>query len=541
MRSNIQGRDGLEALEEAPTTFMARHFPLKGFRRGLRADPRTAHDVGRMSGRAPGWPALVACLLVAGAAAPALAQGLDRERRGVALARDVDPAAQEARHALVIGNSAYDSVPLRNPRNDAEDMAATLKSVGFDVQLERDIDQERMEEAIRQFGQRLAAGGIGLFYYAGHGVQVDGENYLVPIGAKIVEKKDIRYKAVQLGQVLDEFAEAKNRLNILIIDACRDNPFRGFRGGTRGLAETKAPRGTLVAYATSPGSVAADGSGRNGVYTSNLLKRMKEPGLTIEQVFKQVRIGVVDDTGGAQTPWESSSLTGDFYFVGPPAVSAPQAIDVAMRPPAGTAPGAGTVDFQQLWDRRLAEMHKKHDETESFESRNLPSAMKADAWELFLQAYSDDNPFSRDDDKMRQHATERVQYWRSVVDPAAPSLPQQPNENKEEAARQALQRYKLAYESRDIEKLAAVWAMNPDQYEAMKKLFQCADYVKIDVDAGRVRVAANTVSIDFKQKIDFDGATCVRPPGVKAVAMTATMMPASDNRWMISSILPTRD
>jgi hypothetical protein len=469
----------------------------------------------------------------------ARAQGFDREKRGAVLVRDGGDAVNETKHALVIGNSHYDSVPLRNPVNDASDMASTLKRVGFDVDLKLDVDQVGMEDAIRSFGDRLTEGGIGLFYYAGHGVQVDGENYLVPIGARIVEKKDIRYKAVHLGQVLDEFAEAKNRLNILVIDACRDNPFRGFRGGDRGLAETKAPTGTLVAYATSPGSVAADGSGRNGVYTSHLLETLQRPGLSIEQVFKQVRIGVVDETSGAQTPWESSSLTGDFFFV-PGAPQAPAPVDVAMRPP-GPAPGTGSMDLGRLWQARLAEMRQKRDESQAFETRQLPSSMKADAWALFLEAFPDDNPDSREDDEMRKQAQERVAHWRSIKDPAAPSLPQQPAANKEEAARQALERYRIAYQTKDIEKLAEVWVMNPDQYAAMKKLFECADYVKLEVEERGIQVAANTVSINFKQRIDFDGSTCIAKPGRGAVAMTATMMPSSDNRWMISSILPTRD
>jgi uncharacterized caspase-like protein len=480
-----------------------------------------------------------AALLALAAAATAQAQGFDREKRGATLVRDGAETVTETKHALVIGNSHYESVPLRNPVNDATDMAATLKRVGFDVDLKLDVDQMSMEDAIRAFGDRLTEGGIGLFYYAGHGVQVDGENYLVPIGARITEKKDIRYKAVHLGQVLDEFAEAKNRLNILVIDACRDNPFRGFRGGDRGLAETKAPTGTLVAYATSPGSVAADGSGRNGVYTSHLLQTLQRPGLSIEQVFKQVRIGVVDETSGAQTPWESSSLTGDFFFVPGPAPSQPP-VDVAMRPP-GPAPGTGSMDLGRLWAARLDEMRQKRDESQAFESRQLPSSMKAEAWKIFLDAFPDDNPDSREDDEMRKHAQARIAHWRSVVDPAAPTLPQQPAANKEEAARQALERYRIAYQTQDIEKLAEVWVMNPDQYAAMKKLFECAEYVKLEVEEKGIQVAANTVSINFKQKIDFDGATCIAKPGTKAVAMTATMMPASDNRWMISSILPTRD
>ena len=177
-----------------------------------------------------------------------------------------------------------------------------------------------MKREIQAFGEKLQKGGVGLFYYAGHGIQVNGHNYLLPVGAAIEHEKQVEYEAVDMGAVLSEMDYAHNRLNIVIMDACRDNPFaRSFRSISQGLASVDAPTGTLVAYATAPGSVANDGQGDNGVYTGELIRAMVQPGLKIEDVFKQVRSAVREATGGRQVPWESSSLEGDFYFICPTA------------------------------------------------------------------------------------------------------------------------------------------------------------------------------------------------------------------------------
>lgn len=220
-----------------------------------------------------------------------------------------------ARHALIIGNSSYDYSPLKNPANDASDIASTLETLGFKVILKTDVDQEQMEDAIADFGRELTQGGIGLFYYAGHGVQYEGENYLIPLKSRIKRQKDVRYKAVNLGQVLDEMGQARNGLNVAIIDACRNNPLpRSYRSGHRGLARVSSPQGTLIAYATSPGATAADGDGRNGLYTKHLLKYLQEPNITVEQVLKRVARDVREESAEKQTPWMESSFTGEFYF-----------------------------------------------------------------------------------------------------------------------------------------------------------------------------------------------------------------------------------
>jgi hypothetical protein len=219
------------------------------------------------------------------------------------------------RLALVIGNSAYQTAPLKNPLNDAEDMTATLTKMGFTVTIKKNADLRTMEDAIRSFGKQLGGGGVGLFYFAGHGMQVEGRNYLIPVDAKIESETDVKYEAVDAGRVLGKMEDAENQINIVILDACRNNPFsRNFRTSERGLARMDAPKGSLIAYATAPGEVAADGPERNGIFTKYLMKHMIKPNLPVELVLKQARIDVANETNGRQIPWESSSLMGDFYF-----------------------------------------------------------------------------------------------------------------------------------------------------------------------------------------------------------------------------------
>jgi tetratricopeptide (TPR) repeat protein len=230
--------------------------------------------------------------------------------------RKSNRAGERGRFALVIGNGSYRFSPLRNPVADAKDMAQALSEFGFEVICKTDLGQKEMKEAIRQFGEKIQHGSVGLFYYAGHAVQVDGKNYLIPIGTEISHEHEVDYEAVDVGFLLSKMQDAHSELNIVILDACRNNPFyRQFRSTNDGLASINAPSGTLIAYATAPGSVASDGDGRNGLYTQELLKAMRQPGLKIEEVFKRVRSRVQTLTGERQVPWESSSLVGDFYFL----------------------------------------------------------------------------------------------------------------------------------------------------------------------------------------------------------------------------------
>jgi carboxyl-terminal processing protease len=244
---------------------------------------------------------------------------------------------QERRIALVIGNGRYSGTapPLANPPNDARLMTAALKTRGFEVIELIDGDRRTMKRAISNFGERLEEAGensVGLFYYAGHGVQVNGRNYLIPIGAEISREPDVDSEAVTAASILGQMEFARNRLNFVILDSCRNNPYsRGFRGAaTGGLARMDASRGTLVAYATGPGEVALDGTEANSPYTLALAKAMAVPGLAVEQMFKRVRQNVIENTNEQQVPWESSSLTGDFFFnpVAKPAVLVNDTVEV---------------------------------------------------------------------------------------------------------------------------------------------------------------------------------------------------------------------
>ncbi|HNU07315.1 MAG TPA: caspase family protein, partial [Pyrinomonadaceae bacterium] len=257
----------------------------------------------------------------------------------------------QKRVALVIGNAVYTKAkPLANPANDASDMAATLKGLGFEVVSGVNQNKRQIEALIRDFGTKLAAsGGVGLFYYAGHGIQVGGENYLVPVDADIPEEDEVAYSAVPISLVLTKMSSAKNDLNIVILDACRNNPFarswRGFRdsGNSDGLAKISPPTGTLVLYATEPGKVASDGTGRNGLFTESLLKQIKTPGLEYDQMVRALSTDVWERSGKQQLPWKEGNALQVFYFSGQGGLSKPSSDPVV------TAKTEAQQE-QQAWD-----------------------------------------------------------------------------------------------------------------------------------------------------------------------------------------------
>lgn len=226
-------------------------------------------------------------------------------------------AAQAApqRVALVIGNGAYAEGALKNPINDARAMAATLRELDFEVSVLENGDRAAMQRAVVEFGRKLREDTVGLFYFAGHGMQVRGSNYLIPVNSSIDSEEEVEVEAVDVNYVMSRMALAKSRFNIVILDACRNNPFqRSFRSANNGLAAISAPTGTLIAYATAPGSVASDGEAANGIYTSELVSAIRRPGLSMEEAFKQARSRVIQRSQGKQTPWESSSVVGEFSF-----------------------------------------------------------------------------------------------------------------------------------------------------------------------------------------------------------------------------------
>jgi hypothetical protein len=225
----------------------------------------------------------------------------------------------EKRIALVIGNGTYSSSILANPENDAKAMADILQKLGFTVYKFENLDQGNMKKAIDEFGDRLKGNDVGLFYYAGHGIQAKGYNYLIPVDAHLKTEDEVDYDCVRADRVLALMESSGSKVNIIILDACRNNPFE--RSWTRsaagtGLAFMNAPKGTLIAYATAPGSTASDGSGDHGLYTSAILQSIMIPNITIIQMFQDVRNIVAEKSDNDQTPWESTSMTGDFYFNG---------------------------------------------------------------------------------------------------------------------------------------------------------------------------------------------------------------------------------
>ena len=251
---------------------------------------------------------------------------------GVALLPRAGAVAQDGgtgllrapKQALVMGNSRYQQAPLRNPVNDANGMAEALKIAGFGVTLALELPRSAMQDAIRAYTDSLArTKSVGLFYFAGHGAQLAWRNYLIPVDSDIADVNELREQGVDVNSLIDGIRKAGNPMNIIILDACRNNPFGSVRRlDQKGLSQLDAPPGTLLAYATAPGNVAADGEGANGLYTENLLREIKTPEAKIEDVFKRVRLHVRRRTNGQQIPWESTSLEEDFYFIPPRALSA---------------------------------------------------------------------------------------------------------------------------------------------------------------------------------------------------------------------------
>ena len=266
-------------------------------------------------------------------------------------------AIAAARVALVVGNGDYaaDIGKLKNPSSDAQLMADTLKGLGFEVSLVTDADQKAMKRAIREFGQKLretGPQGIGLFYYAGHGVQVDGENFLLPVGAEIQAEGDVELEAVSASSILSQMQFAGNAVNLVFLDACRNNPLtRSFRSGSRGLARVDAPRGSFVGYSTAPGDVSVDGETSNSPYALALVEELNTPGISIEEAHRAVRGKVLAATNQRQTPWDSSSLTGPVVLKEEVALVAPIAPATPTPAPAEPPSGGSSQQAELLfWD-----------------------------------------------------------------------------------------------------------------------------------------------------------------------------------------------
>ena len=293
-------------------------------------------------------------------------------------------ATTEKRVALVIGNANYgqDGGQLNNPVNDAEDIASSLRKAGFDVLLLLNSNRREMRAAIRQFGEKLKDADASMFYYSGHGIQIDGRNYLIPIGYDIATAHEVEDEAINLAYVFGYVAEGRGRVNVIVLDACRNNVFatKRVKGFSRGLATAEGPSGSLVAFATQPGNTASDGNSieRNSPYTKALLKDMVQPGLTVEEVFKLVRADVLKDTRKEQEPWEHTSLTPpNFYFFAP--------VTIVVNPPAIEVTQPTSVSPPQVEELKLT-AKELFALAQQYESGNGKVKDEAEAVKLYRKA-----------------------------------------------------------------------------------------------------------------------------------------------------------
>lgn len=420
-------------------------------------------------------------------------------------------ATEPLKTALVIGNANYPSSPLANPVNDASDMRDKLTKLGFDVIYRENAGLRDMDEAVREFGSKLKRGGAGVFYYAGHAMQIGGQNFLIPVDAKLRDEIDVRYETLDVGYVLDTLYSAENDLNIVILDACRDNPFqRSFRSASRGLARMDAPTGTLIAYATSPGKTALDGDGRNGVYTKHLLEHIDSPGEPMEQMFKQVRIGVAQETENQQIPWESSSVMGNFSFN--PAAAEPEQV-ANVQPQSQMEPSDYELEKQKLEQvkaelqaayeeekRRLEEMNallkekaaiaELQAEKERVEKQRILAEKEAALVKQQEQSHKQIQTMEAEKAKLEEPpaasvATEPVPVKKAVVEPAPASKPaaattsksQKPTSQKELAEDEARQKLAMLKQqpttpvatTQPAKKTAAVTKPKPVEVEVKKE------------------------------------------------------------------------
>ena len=320
------------------------------------------------------------------------------------------------RIALVIGNGKYqhaDILPkLDNPTHDAEDIAKALRGFGFEVIERKDQSLEGMNSAIAEFGRKMADAEAALFYFAGHGLQVKGQNYLVPVDANVESEARVQYVSVNVNQVLDEMDGAKSRVNIVMLDACRNNPISGkFRSGaTRGLAPVSSqPKGTVIVYATDPGNVAADGDGRNGLFTAGLLTAFKGSDLSLRGVLVRASAEVERGSGQRQTPYINgpATLQENFHFG--------QGTQVASLVPVPVAPNGGGVSLDDIrqqqearakWDKWQTGMKTDFDKVASL---NAEPDLQITAWDRFLAGYTQKNPFGDEDEQLRSEARSHKQ------------------------------------------------------------------------------------------------------------------------------------
>ena len=345
-------------------------------------------------------------------------------------------AAADRRIALVIGNAGYAQGALKNPVNDARDIRDRLESLGFrkdDIVYRENLKTAEVGGTLREFRKKLetAPGAIGMVFYAGHGFQFNGENYFPTVDAHIESEEDVPLQSLHLRQLLETLAKSKTRMNLVFLDACRDNPFkRAFRLSANGLARSDGPlpSGMLIAYATKPSSVAFDGQGKNGIFTKALLEHMGTPNLAVEQMFKQVVNSVRRQTQNRQEPWSEGSIEGDFAFAGAvaPSASAVQVAVAAEPSPAEPQPQPRQmeqpIDENERRDWTLKQDRMRVEFTKLSNFGGAP-ALAAAKWNDFLGNWSQDNPLSGEDEALRTQAEERLGQAQAAATRPEPVAP----------------------------------------------------------------------------------------------------------------------
>jgi uncharacterized caspase-like protein len=321
------------------------------------------------------------------------------------------------RHALVVGNSSYGFGPLKNPANDAKSLGEELKRTGFEVTIGLDLSRAQMLEAIRAYAESLnKSKAIGVFYFAGHGLQLAWRNYLVPTDASIAKMEDIQAKCVDVNAVIEGIAKAVNPMNVVILDACRENPFGGdVKLDQKGLSQLDAPPGTILAYATAPGNLASDGDGANGLYTEQLLREIKVPEAKIEDVFKRVRLSVRRRSNGQQVPWESTSLEEDFWFIPPKEMqklAAAEADRVRKE-----------KEAERLWQERIEKAQRQEAERlkrEADAERARVEAEEKKRHEQLARIYKEEQERRRKQEESDRAYEEELRLWQRVADSQQP-------------------------------------------------------------------------------------------------------------------------
>ena len=321
------------------------------------------------------------------------------------------PLLVAPRRALLIGNSSYGFAPLKNPANDAKALGQELKQAGFEVTVGLDLSRKDMLEAIRAYGESLnQTKAVGVFYFAGHGLQLAWRNYLVPTDATIAKLEDIQARCVDVNAVIEGIARAVNPMNVVILDACRENPFGGeVKLEQKGLSQLDAPPGTILAYATAPGNLASDGEGANGLYTEQLLREMKVPEAKIEDVFKRVRLTVRRRSNGQQIPWESTSLEEDFWFIPPKEI---QRLAAAEAERARQEKEAARLLQERIEKAQREEAERLRRQAEAERARQEAEEKKRH--EQLARIYKEEQERRRKQEESERAYEEELRFWERV-------------------------------------------------------------------------------------------------------------------------------